>query len=189
VCVSTLAFPSEWSSDRQTNERASALGWGVTPQPPSWGRKSHCFGAAPGCSNSTLPRCTVAFQGVGSWLTRCGGNAWRSTRNGEEQGGSGKAGKLQVSAAGAFGKDAAARFETTVRAVLALPSLKFRGLDVSGSGHLVLQAEGLCVTAPGKPRLPQRSWKLPGLPRSLRSCQCGQLARVTTLQQKAVARR
>lgn len=66
--VSTLVFPSARSSDRQTDTQASAFLWDMLRQPQSWVTKSHCFplaahGAAPGCSNPTLPLHTVHFSG------------------------------------------------------------------------------------------------------------------------------
>lgn len=60
-------------------------------QLPSWGIKSHCFplaacGAAPCCSNTTLPLCTVHFSGgLSNWLIPlCGPlvSAWQSTLRG-----------------------------------------------------------------------------------------------------------
>ena len=103
-------------------------------QPQSWGIKSHCFplaahGAAPGCSNSTLPLHTVHFSGgLSNWLIPlCGPlvNAWKSThpQNSEEQGGSRKLGKLQVSAPGAFRREAAVIFATTVCPCITSPAL------------------------------------------------------------------
>lgn len=129
--VSTLVFPSARSSDRQTDTQASAFLWDILQQPQSWVTKSHCFplaahGAAPGCSNPTLPLHTVHFSGgFSNWHIPPCGATWKSTRpqSGEERGGSRTPGKRQVSVPSAFRRGVAVRFETSVHPCVVSPAL------------------------------------------------------------------
>lgn len=156
--VSTLVFPSARSSDRQTDTQASAFLWDMLRQPQSWVTKSHCFplvahGAAPGCSNPTLPLHTVHFSGgFSNWHIPPCGAAWKSTRpqSGEERGDSRTPGKRQVSAPSAFKRGVAVRSETSVCPCGASPALPrvptHQGLSACFAGR-----------GAGTPRFPRSS--------------------------------
>lgn len=157
-----LALPPVWSSERETHT-GECLSVGCDVAAPRYilrkgrfysrGIKSHCFalaacGAAPSCSNLTLPLHTVPFSGgLTSWLIPlCGPLEKAPIPKTEEQRGSRKLRKLQVSPPSAFRGYVVVLCETTVCPCIAslfLPQALMRW------GLLVLQAEGFAVTCRG----------------------------------------